>query len=80
MSKAFKNALCQAGPPVPHYYLNREAARRCIRHADHKGPHRNRFFEWDDEKANSRGDTTDIRQRKDYKTMEHIKSILKEKV
>jgi len=57
--KPFKNALCQDPPPQAGGWMSPEARRGCIRHADHPGPHRNRFWEWDD------GQTELARPRKD---------------
>ena len=43
----FKNVLCRATFPATLGYMSHEARKSCLRHGDHKGPHRNRYFEWD---------------------------------
>jgi len=46
--RAFKNWRCHEHFPTHSLgSMSWEAKKECIRRRDHDGPHRNRYFEWD---------------------------------
>lgn len=80
MSRGFKNKLCQAPPPQAGGWMNPGARRGCIRHGDHPGMHRNRYFEWEEgqtDLASPRAGKTlsEIRERADKTQVEVAKRL-----